>query len=42
MIALMVIVSFSVVGLVALVHAIKNAPLIEERDDSGFGHSSNH
>lgn len=36
MIALIVVVIFVIIGVVALAHAIKNAPVIEEHDD-GFG-----
>ncbi len=37
MIALVVLIIFSAIGIGAVVHAIKNAPLIEEREDSTFG-----
>jgi hypothetical protein len=34
MIAIIVISSFALLGVAALIHAIKNAPLIEEKGDS--------
>ena len=34
MIAVIVISSFALLGVVALIHAIKTAPLIEEKGDS--------
>jgi hypothetical protein len=34
MIAIIVISSFALIGVAALIHAIKNAPLIEEKGDS--------
>ncbi len=37
MIALIVLVIFSAIGIVAVIHAIKNAPFVEERDDSKIG-----
>ncbi|KAF0128406.1 MAG: hypothetical protein FD155_3278 [Bacteroidetes bacterium] len=37
MIALIVLVIFSAFGIVAVIHAIKNAPFIEERDDTKIG-----
>ncbi|HQO50131.1 MAG TPA: hypothetical protein PK939_06865 [Bacteroidales bacterium] len=34
MIALLVLVIFSAIGVGAVAHAIKNAPFVEEREDS--------
>ncbi len=39
MIAFIVVISFIVIGLVALVHAIRNAPLI---DDKGEPYTTHH
>ncbi|MDA3942105.1 MAG: hypothetical protein PF694_01045 [Bacteroidetes bacterium] len=37
MIAVIVISSFALLGVVALIHAIRNAPLIEEKSDNNIG-----
>lgn len=37
MIAVIVISSFAILGVAALIHAIKNAPLIEEKSHSNIG-----
>jgi hypothetical protein len=39
MIALIIVISFMVIGLGALVHAIKNAPLIDEKDETVPNHN---
>jgi hypothetical protein len=36
MIALLILVSFSIIGVIAVVHAIKNAPWAKESDDSEY------
>jgi hypothetical protein len=37
MIALIVLVIFSAIGIGAVIHAIKNAPYVEEREDTKIG-----
>lgn len=36
MIALLILVSFSVIGVIAVVNAIKNAPWAKESEDSNY------
>ncbi len=39
MIALIIVISFMMIGLGALVHAIKNAPLIDEKGETIHNHN---
>lgn len=41
MIAVIIISSFALLGVGALVHAVKNAPLLEEKGDSSLEPGSN-